>query len=77
MTILFVILAFALLLAMAGGQLRVAYRAIHHGKAGVGRFTYRRVEAPLQFWLMAVAEWLGFALLFVYGLALVTRGLFG
>jgi hypothetical protein len=74
--ILFTALAFVLLIAMAAGQFRVAYRAINHGKAGFGRFIYKRADAPRAFWIAVVAEWLGFALIFVYGLLLVTKALF-
>ena len=76
MTVLFTVLALALLLAMAAGQFRVAYRAINLGEAGFGRFTYKRADAPRAFLLVAVAEWLGFALVFVYGLLVVTKVLF-
>ena len=58
-TILFAILGLALLIAMAAGQFRVAYRAINYGKAGIGRFTYKRAEKPRGFWMAVVLEWLG------------------
>lgn len=76
MTILFTILALALLLAMAAGQFRVAYRAISLGEAGFGQFTYKRADEPRVFFLAAIAEWLGFALVFVYGLLVVTKAVF-
>lgn len=72
MTILFAIIALVLLLAMACGQLRVAYRAINHEKVGYGRFTYKRSEAPLGFWIMAAAEWLGYYLMFALLFAVLT-----
>ena len=75
-TTLFAILALALLIAMAAGQFRVAYRAINHGEAGIGRFTYKRIEKPRGFWMAVVLEWLGFGLAFVYLLALVAGLLF-
>ena len=68
---LFTVLAFAILIAMAVGQYRVAYRAINHGKAGFRRFTYIRAEAPIKFWAMVVLEWIGFAVIFAYLLALI------
>ena len=73
---IFVSLALALVLAMAAGQFRVAYRAVKHGKVGIGRFTYTRAVSPLGFWVMAALEWLGFGVVFVYLLAFVTRLLF-
>jgi hypothetical protein len=75
-TILFAVLALALVTAMAAGQFRVAYRAINDGKAGFGRFTYKRTEKPLSFWIAVFVEWLGFSLAFVYLLALVAGLLF-
>jgi hypothetical protein len=70
--VLFTALGLALVIAMAAGQFRVAYRAINHGKAGLGKFTYSRSERPFAFWTVLVIEWLGFALIFAYLLALMS-----
>lgn len=77
MEIVFTILASVLLITMLAGQFRVASRAIYLGKAGFGRFTYLRGETPRAFWLAVAAEWICFALLFVFGLVVTTKVLFG
>ena len=74
--VLFTLLAFAIILAMFVGQFRVARRALHERKAGVGQFTYSLDESPKAFIAKLVLVWLGLVIVFAYSMALAVGVLF-
>ena len=74
--VLYALLAFAILIALVVGQFRIASRALHERKAGMGRFTYSFEKSPIAFMLVLILEWVGLAFVFAYLLAVVVGGLF-
>ena len=74
--VLYALLAFAILIALVVGQFRIASRALHERKAGMGRFTYSFEKSPIAFMLVLILEWVGLAFVFAYLLALVVGVLF-
>ena len=74
--VLYALLAFAILIALVVGQFRIASRALHERKAGIGRFTYSFEESPKAFIAVLILEWLGLVFVFAYLLALVAGVLF-
>lgn len=69
--VLYIFLAFAIVIAMAAGQFRIASRALHERKAGMGRFTYSFEDSPKAFIVVLILEWVGLVVVFAYLLALI------
>lgn len=74
--VLFTLLSFAILIALIVGQFKIASRALHERKAGIGRFTYSFDDAPVAFALVLLLEWIGLIVVLVYLLSLVALAVF-
>ena len=74
--VVYSLLAFAILIALVVGQFRIASRALHERRAGMGRFTYSFADSPKAFIAVLILEWVGLVVVFAYLLALVVGVLF-
>ncbi len=63
------VLFFSIILALVFGQFKVVNRAWREQKAGIGRFTYAKNDAPIGFWFVLGVEsaFLVFAILYLIG----------